>query len=292
MPESPQPVAPKRAALLINPAAGSAPDAPAAIAALAEAITSAGYALVVAARAELPLDAQIDAALAARPEVIFALGGDGSLRAVAERLAGHDIALGVLPGGTMNRLAARLGIPDDPLAAARSLADAECDSLTVGALNGRIFLYQCLVGRTSRLVRFREMQRGVGLAGWLPLLLAALRLAARPPRRSLRLRGQGERLRADAVVVTMPQPGAECRFQIEAVRRSGRLAGLRQAWRWIRGRLAKDPDVVALCRPHLAVHGRDARLRVTLDGEPDLMTPPLRFRLRPDALRVLRPRRA
>lgn len=294
MPEPrPSPAAPaaRRAALLVNPAAGPAPELPADLPALAEALGAAGYRLTVPPRPDLPLDAQIAAALAARPEVVFTVGGDGSLRAVAEHLAGHDIALGVLPGGTMNRVAARLGIPADPVAAARSLEGAGTEAIALGTLNGRVFLYQSLVGRSSRLLRFREMQRGVGVIGWLPLVVAALRHAARPPRRSLRLKGERETIRADAVVVTTPLPGAGLLFQVEAVRRGSRLAALRQAWRWIRGRLARDPDVVALRRPRLVVRGRDARLRVTLDGEPQLMVPPLRFRLRPGALRVLRPRR-
>ncbi len=294
MPEpSPSPAVPppRRAVLLVNPASGSAPDAPGALAALASALDTAGFELAIQPRPDLPLGAQIDAALAAAPEVVFTLGGDGTLRAVAEHIIGHDILLGVLPGGTMNRVAARLDMPADPVEAARSLGDAEAVPVAVGVLNGRVFLYQCLVGRSSRLVRFREMQRGVGIVGWLPLVLAALRLAARPPRRSLRLLGQGETVRADAVVVTTPLPDSDPVFRIEAVRRGSRLAALRQAWRWIRGRLAEDRDVVTLARRHLAMTGRDAGVRVTLDGEQRLMVPPLRFRLRPAALRVLRPRR-
>jgi hypothetical protein len=135
------------------------------------------------------------------------------------------------------------------------------------------------------------MQRGVGLAGWLPLLRAALRWVVRPPRRSLRLRDGARAIRADVVVVTLPLPDAEPAFQVDAVRRGGLLTGLRQGWRWMRGRLATDEGVVSFARPHLAVQGMDRGLRVTLDGEQHLLSPPLRFQLRPDALHVLRPRR-
>jgi diacylglycerol kinase family enzyme len=279
------------AGLLVNPAAGSARLDGAGLETLVAALEQAGYDVVMPPRPDLALDEQLAAALATRPGVIFTLGGDGTIRAVAERIAGKGIILGVLPGGTMNRLAARLGIPSDPLAAARSLAGATVETLAFGTLNGHAFLYQSIVGRASRLVRFREMQRGVGIAGWLPLIRAALRIVARTPRRALRLRAQGRRLRADAVVVTVPPPGALPLFEVHAVRRGGVLAGLRQGWRWIRGRLARDQGVTAFDRPHLAVHGIDGRLRVALDGEQHLLEPPLRFRLRPDALRVLRPPR-
>lgn len=280
-----------RAALLVNPAAGSVPSAPGFMDRLAAALREAGYVLALPPRPDRPLDEQITAALAVGPQVAFAIGGDGTIRAVAERLAGLDILLGVLPGGTMNRLAARLGLPGDPESAARSLAGAEVEALAMGTLNGNVFLYQSIAGRPSRLVRFREMQRGVGLRGWLPLLRAALRAVSRPPRRSLRLRDDGETIRADAVVVTLPRPGETAAFRIDAVRRGGMLTGLRQAWRWIRGRLAEDEGVASFSRALLAVHGRDRMLRVTLDGEQMLLAPPLRYRLRTGGLRVLRPRR-
>jgi len=292
MPEPNPSPTPRRAALLVNPTAGSAPGDGDGVDALMNALSEAGFALVAPPRIDLPLDAQCDAALQADPEVIFTLGGDGSLRGIAERLAGSDVVLGVLPGGTMNRLAARLDLPGDPVAAIRRLATAEVVPLPTGRLNGRLFLYQCLAGRSSRLVRFREMQRSAGRLGWLLLIVAALRMAARPPRRALRLHGTDETIRADAIVVTMPRPDEPAEFQVDAVRRGSRLTGLRQAWRWIRGKLAQDPDVVALARPSLVVIGRDAGIRVTLDGEQELMRPPLRFRLQPGGLRVLRPRRA
>ncbi len=113
-----------RATLVVNPAAGSARVAGNTHADLAAALGDAGYMLVAPVRAGLPLGQQLQAALAARPEAVFAVGGDGTIRAVAECLAGTGIVLGILPGGTMNRLAARLDIPPDPHAAARRLAGA------------------------------------------------------------------------------------------------------------------------------------------------------------------------
>src|ERR1044071_6950135 len=52
-------------------------------------------------------------ALGARPPVLVAAGGDGTLSAVADVLRGTDTALGVIPVGTMNHFAKDLGIPLD-----------------------------------------------------------------------------------------------------------------------------------------------------------------------------------
>ena len=51
-------------------------------------------------------------------DVLIAVGGDGTVRVVAEAVAGTDTALGIVPRGTGNLLARNLGIPLGDLTAA------------------------------------------------------------------------------------------------------------------------------------------------------------------------------
>ncbi|MGH4024533.1 MAG: diacylglycerol/lipid kinase family protein, partial [Pseudonocardiaceae bacterium] len=83
--------------------------------------------------AEDPGLGQARAALAAGADVVLACGGDGTIRNVAQILAGSGTALGLLPAGTGNLLARNLAVQlSDPAAAARAALSGENRSVDVG----------------------------------------------------------------------------------------------------------------------------------------------------------------
>jgi YegS/Rv2252/BmrU family lipid kinase len=66
--------------------------------------------------------------------LVIAAGGDGTVGAAADVVAGTTAVLGIIPLGTSNDVARSLGIPPDPVEAAQALADGEVISVDAGEL--------------------------------------------------------------------------------------------------------------------------------------------------------------
>ncbi len=127
------------------------------------------------------VDGAIAAAKSARPDVLVAGGGDGTVSAVAAALVDSDIVLGVLPLGTLNHFAKDLGIPLLLEAAAGAIVAGRTARIDVGEVNGRVFVNNSSIGLYPEIVRDREQQqRRLGRGKWPALAWASLDGAAAP----------------------------------------------------------------------------------------------------------------
>jgi len=68
-------------------------------------------------------------------DAVLACGGDGTVHEILQSLVGSDVALGVIPLGTANALAANLGLVGAPVKVARKLLDAEPTRISVGRIH-------------------------------------------------------------------------------------------------------------------------------------------------------------
>ncbi len=110
-------------AVLVNARAGRGRGARATTAVVA-ALTAAGVRPRLLAAADRDdAERQATAAVADGVPAVAALGGDGAAHAALQAVAGTGTPLGLLPAGTGNDLALALGVPADPAAAARALAE-------------------------------------------------------------------------------------------------------------------------------------------------------------------------
>lgn len=110
-------------------------------------------------------------------DVVVAFGGDGTLNEAANGLAGTGTALAVLPGGSTNVFARSLGLPNDPVPAARLVLDAlrlgARERVGLGQVNGRYFTFHTGVGFDAAVVR--RVEQRAALKRWVghPLFIWA-----------------------------------------------------------------------------------------------------------------------
>jgi diacylglycerol kinase family enzyme len=164
---------------VINASAG-AEDADAKRAVIESALASRGRKgeLLVCQPADLPQAATRAAAAAvARRSAVVAVGGDGSLNAVAQAAHAAGCAMGVMPYGTFNYFARTHGIPTDPAAAAQLLLDARPRPVQVAAINDRVFLVNASLGVYPELLQDREAYKArFGRSRWVAFVAACATL--------------------------------------------------------------------------------------------------------------------
>jgi diacylglycerol kinase (ATP) len=137
--------------IIYNPASGSAPSEDEITAAFEEHTNDHRFTFSPTTEDD-PGFGQTRDAIDARVDAVIALGGDGTVRAVAETLAGSGIPLGVVPFGTGNLLAKNLGIPAgfDAIPAALSGSTRKLDVCTV---NGERFAVMAGTGFDALMIR-------------------------------------------------------------------------------------------------------------------------------------------
>lgn len=128
-------------AVLVSPAAGRG-RARAVGLSVIETLQSAGLSpRVLSATTGAEAERQAAKAVAEGTGALVAVGGDGSVHAALQAVAGTPVPLAVVPAGTGNDLALALGIPADPLAAVRAAAEdlqaGAVRSIDAGLTDGR-----------------------------------------------------------------------------------------------------------------------------------------------------------
>ncbi len=143
----------RRILLVANPASGRG-DGGLARARCLEALAAAG---VEAELLETPGPGETARAVGEHSGADFsalvAAGGDGTVREVAEVAARLELPLGILPLGTSNSVARELGIPLDPVEAARTVAAGRERTVDMGEAGGARFLLCWSVGFDAEVVR-------------------------------------------------------------------------------------------------------------------------------------------
>ena len=264
--------------------------------------------LLYAKRGDIAEVARRGAKLArARSTAVVAVGGDGTINAVAQAAYVENCPLGVVPQGTFNYFARTHGIPADVAAATQALLHSAPVPVQVGMINEHIFLVNASLGLYPELLQDREAykarfgrSRVVAFAAALATLLARHRQLQLHIERSSGARDVktptlfvgNNRLQLEQV--GLPEAPALDDGCIAAVmlRPIGSLAMLWLLLRGAFGRLGEADTVESFKFHRMIVTPRPSRkgrkVKVAFDGEVSHMRAPLDFRVAPKPLFLLK----
>jgi diacylglycerol kinase family enzyme len=271
---------PTRPVLFVNPRSGGGK---AARAGLAERARDRGIEVVLLGPhqdlAALARDAVADGA-----DALGMAGGDGSLAVVAAAALEHELPFVCIPAGTRNHLALDLGVTrHDLVGALDAFGDGVEHRIDVAEANGRLFLNNVSLGVYGDAVR-RSAYRDAKMR----TLLATADEVLGPGAEASELRVVDDRAREHidpAVILVSNNPYAVDRPLVTGSRPaldSGRLGVVVID----APRPPARPAARAWTATSLEV-GATSVVHAGVDGEAVELAPPLRFAIRPRALRVL-----
>ena len=237
--------------------------------------------------------------------VLIVGGGDGTISTAASALAETQTALGILPLGTLNHFARDLGIPAGLDEAAQLIAAGNERRVDVVEMNGRIFINNSAIGLYPLMVVDRDaQQKRLGRSKRLAMLVASLRTLLRFRHQRLTLTVNDEdKGRIDTPLlfvgnndyrVDIGAPGHRDRLDdgelcVLVTRKKTRAGLIAATVRALLDRSRPDDMVRIDGVERLRVASHRSQLAVALDGEVVSAPPPLDYRIRKRALRVIAP---
>ena len=171
-----------RAVAIINPVSGAGLDPAAAktrVALVREALAREGIAASIHLTERAGHARELAAAAVQEgADLVIVWGGDGTVNEAGAALAGTATAIGLVPAGSGNGLAAALGSPRDPRAALRRVLSSPRRAVDVGMLAGRPFLNIAGIGFDAHIAaEFNRRERG--RRGRLPYMMIGVREGCR-----------------------------------------------------------------------------------------------------------------
>lgn len=287
----------KRALLLVNPHArrgGASIEAACAV------LESAGFELERVSPAQGQSIADLIRANADRCDLVIVGGGDGTLNAAARAFVETQLPLGVLPLGTANDFARTIGLPPDPVEAARLITTLLPRPIDLGEVNGHLFFNVASIGFSAELAAelTSEAKARWGKLGY-GIVAARLLAKSRLFNAYLDHDGTTEKIKTLQVSVGNGKHyGGGMTVEESATADDGKLdfysLEVDHWWRLLRllpalraGTHGRWDDVRAFRTTEVTIrthHPRD----VNTDGELSTKTP-AHFRIRPKAIQVYAP---
>ncbi|MDN3587447.1 YegS/Rv2252/BmrU family lipid kinase [Pedobacter aquatilis] len=153
---------------------------------------------------ELPEDCSIDKIKSkikqSEADKVIAVGGDGTLKLVAECLLNSDTPIGIIPAGSANGMAKELGIPTEIEEALQVVENGEAKKIHVIKLNNEICIHLSDLGFNAYLVKRFDSLQERGMWGYAKATWHAL---WNHKRMDVELELKGEKVKSKAAMVAI-----------------------------------------------------------------------------------------
>lgn len=135
-----------------------------------------------------------------KPQMVVAVGGDGTVSMVAKKIFGTAITLGIIPAGSANGMARELNIPANIEDALRIIERGAVKRVDTILINNLLCLHLSDIGLNARLVKYFEEGNMRGKLGYAKV---ALKVLLNPQNMRVIIRSKEGELRRDAFMVVL-----------------------------------------------------------------------------------------
>jgi diacylglycerol kinase family enzyme len=226
---------------------------------------------------------------------IAAVGGDGTLSAVAGIVAGTRAIFAPLPGGTLNHFTKDLGIAQDLGEALENMTRGSIHPVDIATVNGVVFINNASLGIYPSSLRARSSYEDK-LGKWPAAVFASVRSLIRF--RTYTVTVGGETFKTPFVFVgnnkyDLDEIGGAVRKRLNGGKLSifiaqttSRMTLLKIALFTLVGRSGQLDEFDIRSSDSLIIHTRRPKLSISHDGEVSHMKSPLTFEIQKKTLRV------
>ena len=238
------------------------------------------------------------AAVSSGADLVVVWGGDGTVNEVGSALVGSSTALGLVPAGSGNGLAASLCVPLEPNAALDRIFSTPPRAVDVGFLADRPFFNVAGIGLDAHIADLFNL-RERGRRGKWPYVMIGVREGCRYKAQEYDVELDGVRRRVSALLIAFANgreygmgacisPGAELDdglLEATIVEDRSVLARFVDARHLALKSIARARRV-AVSQVRSATVASESRLQYHLDGEPGSASGSVAIRIQPGALQV------
>ncbi|MEI9946626.1 MAG: diacylglycerol kinase family protein [Chitinophagaceae bacterium] len=134
------------------------------------------------------------------PDRVIAVGGDGTLKLVADSLRGKKIPIGLLPAGSANGMAKELGIPAGPVKALDVIVNGRLKKISLVKINDHNCIHLSDIGFNAFVVKKFEDEDTRGMWGYIK---AAWKVLWGYSKMKLNMKVDGKSIQREAAMVVI-----------------------------------------------------------------------------------------